>query len=259
MKKNETKNKGLLKKILPKVLIAVPTYEAKNYCLEAFLDNVSKFTYPKERIEIYFADNSKDNSNALMLNKKYGLKVFWKDYSGMPLMEKLADSHNQLRRYFLESDCDYMFHLESDILPPHDIIEQLLWCRKPVANGMYQVYDGAWRTLCIALNDKKHEHWKSYVFHTTLHNFHHWWSDGTLKECHIAGIGCCLMKRPVMERIKFRADTQGVENFPPDTYFSEDLRRENIRNYVHTGILCFHWNREDWGRHFQLIDYHKSE
>ena len=49
---------------LPKVLIAVPTYEAKNYCLSQFMDNVRNFTYPKKLIEIYVADNSKTNHNS---------------------------------------------------------------------------------------------------------------------------------------------------------------------------------------------------
>ena len=66
------------------------------------------------------------------------------------------------------------------------------------------------------------------------------------------------MKKKVMKHFKFRADTQGAD-FPPDTYFSEDLRRAGVQNWVHTGVLSFHWNREDWGRHFQLIDYHKAE
>ena len=100
--KRKKEDKAILKKILPKVLIAVPTYDGKNYCLDQFLDNIANFTYPKERLEIYFADNSMDNTNALMLNKKYGIKCFWKDYTDVPLLEKLADSHNQLRRYFIE-------------------------------------------------------------------------------------------------------------------------------------------------------------
>lgn len=245
------------KKLLPKVLIAIPTYDAKNYCLEAFLDNVRNFSYPKDRIDIYIADNSRDNKNALMLNKKYGLKVFWKDYTGMSVMEKLADSHNQLRRYFLDGDCDYMLHLESDIFPPADIIEQLIWCRKPIVNALYQVYDASWRTPCIALNDTKHEDSDKYVFHTTLDNFHHFWIDGTLKPTFIAGIGCCLMKRKIMKNFKFRVDK--TEQKPPDTWFAEDLRKAGVQNWVHTGQLCFHWNREAWGRHFEYMLYEKSE
>jgi len=72
-----------------------------------------------------------------------------------------------------------------------------------------------------------------------------------------AGIGCCLMKKKVMQNFEFRSDES--KNHPPDTYFAEDLRRAGVKNYVHTGILCFHWNREDWGRHFELINYEKSE
>jgi cellulose synthase/poly-beta-1,6-N-acetylglucosamine synthase-like glycosyltransferase len=244
-------------KLLPKILIAIPTYDAKNYCLEAFIDNIRNFTYPKDRIDIFIADNSKDNKNALMINKKYGIKTFWKDYSGMGVMEKLADSHNQLRRFFLDGEYDYMFHLESDIFPPKDIIEQLLWCRKPIVNGLYQVFDASWRSPCIALQDDKHELSDSFVFHTTLDNFHHFWTDGTLKKTFIAGIGCCLMKRKVMKNFKFRWDRN--EPKPPDTWFAEDLRNAGIQNWVHTGQLCFHWNREDWGRHFEYMQYEKSE
>lgn len=242
---------------LPKVLIAIPTYEGKNYCLDAFLDNVRKFDYPKNKIDIYIADNSATNANARMINKKYGIKVFWKDYTGYDVFEKLADSHNQLRRYFLESDCDYMLHLESDIFPPKDVIQQLLWCRKPIVNALYQVFDGGWRTPCIALNDQKHELSQHFVFHTTLDAFWHWYIDGQLKKTFIAGIGCCLMQKKVMKLFSFRHDKH--EQKPPDTWFAEDLRHAGVQNWVHTGLLCFHWNREDWGRHFEYMKYLKSE
>ena len=94
--------------VLPKILIGIPTYDAKNYCLDAFFENVFGFTYPKSNIEIFVADNSKTNKNALYIRDKFKVKTFWKDYNGCSVMEKLADSHNQIRRYFLESDCDYM-------------------------------------------------------------------------------------------------------------------------------------------------------
>ena len=169
----------------------------------------------------------------------------------------MADSHNQLRRYFLESECEYMLHLESDIFPPSDVIEQLLWCRKPIVNALYQVFDGSWRTPCIALNDQKHELHREFVFHTTLDNFYHWYIDGTVKKTFIAGIGCSLMKKKVMQKFQFRDNPD--EQKPPDTWFAEDLRNANINNWVHTGLLCFHWNLEDWGRHFEFVEYNKSE
>ena len=242
---------------LPKILIAIPTYEGKNYCLDAFLTNILNFSYPKSKLDYYIADNSKTNANAKYINKTYGLKVFWKDYDTTPIFEKMADSHNQLRRYFLDSDCEYMLHLESDVFPPPDVLEQLLWARKPIVNSLYQVFDGSWRTPCIALNDVKNEHHREFVFHTTLDNFWHWYIDGKIKKTFIAGIGCSLMKRKVLDNFPFRHDAN--ETKPPDTWFAEDLRRSGVQNWVHTGVLSFHYNREDWGRHFEYVDYHKSE
>jgi hypothetical protein len=242
---------------LPRVLIAVPTYEGKNYCLPEFLENISNFSYPRHLLDFYIADNSATNENAKMINKKYGIKVFWKDYTGVPVFEKMADSHNQLRRYFLESDCDYILHLESDIFPPHDVIERLLWANKPIVNALYQIFDGSWRTPCIAINDKRNKNHNEFVFHATLDAFWHWWIEGKTQETFIAGIGCCLMQKKVMKVFPFRNDNQDQK--PPDTYFAEDLRTMGVQNYVDTSTLCFHWNKEDWGRHFEYVTYHKSE
>ena len=256
MTKAEIKKRN---KYAPKILIGVPTYEGKNYCLSQFLDNIKNFSYPKDRIEIFFADNSKDNTNALMLNKKYNIKCFWKDYSDMSMFEKMADSHNQIKRYFLDSEAQYLLHLESDVFPPKDVIEQLLWARKPVVNAMYQVFDASHRQPCIKLTNYMHEFSRFFDNHKSLDGCYHWWLEGKPQPVFIGGIGCCLMKRKVMKHFGFRYDTTLTENYPPDSYFAEDLRAKGIKNYVHTGVVCFHWNREDWGRHFEYIDYHKSE
>ena len=186
-----------------------------------------------------------------MLNKKYNIKCFWKDYSDMSMFEKMADSHNQIKRYFLDSEAQYLLHLESDVFPPKDVIEQLLWARKPVVNAMYQVFDASHRQPCIKLTNYMHEFSRFFVNHKSLDGCYHWWLEGKPQPVFIGGIGCCLMKRKVMKHFGFRYDTTLTENYPPDSYFAEDLRAKGIKNYVHTGVVCFHWNREDWGRHFE--------
>lgn len=254
MNKEEIKKRN---KLVPKIIIGIPTYEGKNYCLDQFLDNISKFSYPKDRIELFIADNSNDNKNALMINKKYGIKTFWKDYTDLSVFEKLADSHNQIRRFFLESNADYLFHLESDIFPPSDIIEKLLWCRKPIVNGLYMILDGAKREVCQRLDDRFLQSAKIIGGNLALGHFWHSHITGKVEKCDVAGIGCCLMKRKVMKNFEFRSDTNN--SFPPDSYFALDLKAKGVQNYTHTGMVCFHWNREEWGRHFELIKYHKSE
>ena len=256
MTKEEIKKRN---KYAPKILIGVPTYEGKNYCLAQFLDNINNLSYPKDRIELFFADNSKDNTNALMINKKYNIKCFWKDYSDMSLFEKMADSHNQIKRYFLDSEAKYLLHLESDVFPPKDVIEQLLWARKPIVNAMYQLFDAAQRQPCIKLTSYMDKFSRVFVTPRSLDVCYHYWLEGAVQPVFIAGIGCSLMKRKVMQNFSFRHDTTNTENYPPDSYFAEDLRAKGVQNYLHTGVVCFHWNKEDWGRHFEYIEYNKSE
>jgi hypothetical protein len=61
------------KYVLPKILIGIPTYEGKNYCLDAFMNNVNNFTYPKSNIEIFVADNSSSNERILDVTSPSGL------------------------------------------------------------------------------------------------------------------------------------------------------------------------------------------
>jgi len=62
-----------------------------------------------------------------------------------------------------------------------------------------------------------------------------------------------------MKHFQFRHDSTSEVSNPPDTYFAMDLRAKKVQNWIHTGVISFHWNREDWGRHFNYINYHKSE
>jgi cellulose synthase/poly-beta-1,6-N-acetylglucosamine synthase-like glycosyltransferase len=91
---------------LPKVLVATPTYEGKNYCLEQFIDNVANFTYPRSKFEFMIFDNSATPENAKMINQKYGVKVHWKDYTGCGVIEKLSQTHENIRLHAINNNFD---------------------------------------------------------------------------------------------------------------------------------------------------------
>ena len=50
------------------------------------------------------------------------------------------------------------------------------------------------------------------------------------------GFGACLIKRNVLERIKFRYDVLHA-----DTYFHEDCKRLGYTTWVDTSIVCRHY------------------
>jgi cellulose synthase/poly-beta-1,6-N-acetylglucosamine synthase-like glycosyltransferase len=132
---------------IPRVLIATPTYEGKNYCLEQFIANVNSFTYPRAKMDFVIFDNSATNANAKMINSKFGIKVVWKDYSGMGIIEKLAATHEAIRVYAINNRYDYVLHLESDVFPQEDVIEQLLWTKKNIVGVPYQLFSGGQRRV----------------------------------------------------------------------------------------------------------------
>lgn len=242
---------------IPRVLVATPTYEGKNYCLEQFIANVNCFTYPRSKMDFVIFDNSSTNKNAKYINSHFGVKVVWKDYSEMGILEKLALTHESIRVYAINNRYDYILHLESDVFPQEDVIEQLLWTKKNIVGVPYQLFSGGQRR--VVTQGWSDLEMKNDVFIGSLNiSFvHHWYFDGTVKRCTTNGLGCTLIKTRTIENIPFRY-VEG-NDAAPDTWFTRDLLALNIPYYVHTGMLAFHWNKDDWGEYSHLLKYDKTE
>jgi len=242
---------------IPKILIATPTYEGKNYCLPEFIDNVAKFTYPKSRFDFMIFDNSATPKNAEYINKKFGVKVHWKDYSGTTIIEKLALTHEAIRVHAINNHYDFVLHLESDIFPPEDVIEQLLWTKKNIVGVPYLLFGGGQRRLVTQGYSENDVQSNYFIGALNLSFMHHWFMDGSVRRCTTNGLGCTLMRVKTIENIPFRF-VEG-DDAAPDTWFTKDLLYNGIPYYVHTGLLAFHWNKEDWGEYSNLLVYNKNE
>lgn len=242
---------------LPRILIGTPTYEGKNYCLEQFIDNVLGFTYPKDKLEFVIFDNSPDNTNALYINKKFGIKTDWRNYDGCTIFEKLADTHERIRKYAINNHFDFLFHLESDVFPQEDIIEQLLWARKPIISPLYFIGNGAQRHLVTRKINLGEPYNSMFASGIELGHFQQHFVDGTIKTCLTNGIGCILIKKEIFQSMPFRYE-KGTD-MAPDSFFTNDLYHNDIRNWVHTGLIAFHWNDQDWGSNSNLITTSKNQ
>lgn len=239
-----------------KVLVACPTAAIKNYCFEQWLDNVMSFTYPNFRIRMF--DNTLDNgANADKLNsifkEKYGDSDKFAAYSSQRLnseisqssvIERMAVSHNHCRNYALNNDFDFMLHLESDVFPQADIIEELLFCNKPVVGAVYYRDEGIFRKAMLQDNIYHSERSVGSVNH--LVNQELITIDGSVKKFASIGLGCALIAKPVMAKIPFRFVKNRGQH--PDTYFSEDCLRFNIPIYANTACIARHDNKP-WGQY----------
>tara|TARA_R110000803_G_scaffold133104_1_gene200319 strand:+ start:893 stop:1600 length:708 start_codon:yes stop_codon:yes gene_type:complete len=225
---------------LPKILIAAPQSDAKNYCFLDWVLNISSFSYPKDRIEIFLADNSESITNIQLLDR-LGISSVYIPKNGRGIVETMAECHQACVDYALENDFDYMLHLETDVFPKHDIIENLMTMDKPIACGLYQILDGAYREPMIRIREKDNQ---GYVAAYGILNNHGGYITGKPLKVFSAGLGCALISRETLHSIKFRSEKRSEQH--PDTWFANDMWNKDIPIYVHTGAICRHENKS-WG------------
>lgn len=224
----------------PKILIAAPQADVKNYCFVEWLMNIKKFSYPQDRIEIFLADNSDTNTNSIHL-EQYGISVKYIPKNGRGIIETMAECHQACVDYAIENDFDYMLHLETDIFPKHDIIEKLMTMDKPVACGLYHIFDGAYREPMIRMIEADNQgYMRAYGIKDVQGDL----LNGKPLQVFSGALGCTLIRRDALSKVKFRAVEGEMQH--PDTWFANDMKRQNIPVYVHTGAFCEHKNKS-WG------------
>lgn len=160
-----------------KILVACPNHEVKEYAFQAWIDNVKALTYPD--IDIFVVDNSptvdfmnryKDQVPMVHIDLPQGEKE-----AG----ERISRSMEVIREHFLAGDYEYWMNIESDVIPPTNIIEFML------------------------------EHGKGADW--VAHGYPGRGGDGYMQ-----GIGCALFNRNIMQDNDFitgRIDLGGDGNF----------------------------------------------
>lgn len=212
----------------PKILVGCPTSFHKEYALEKYAKAVKSLTYPN--YDILLIDNS-PNNDYLEKIKKLNLPVIKGPYFEGAL-DRIIASRNILREYVLEHDYDYLFSLEQDVIPPKDIIENLLQHKKRVITAIYFNYftkNNETRPLPIIWTrvDSKYR----YVIKPNQLN------KGLLRIA-MSGLGCILIHKTVLNKIKFRYEKN--EDAFDDVYFALDCKENNIPIYAYTDLICKH-------------------
>lgn len=242
---------------IPKILISSPTASAKNYCFKEWIENVNNFNYPNFDV-VLFDNTDDDGRNTNWLNNTfkdlYGnsnkFTAFHSDILGIEsVIERMCISHNDCRRYALNNNYDYLLHLESDVFPNKDVIQNLLFRQKKVIGALYHIDFGKRRRLMVQRRINRTPNDTVYV------NMEAWedtyFIDGKIHKVASVGLGCVLIHRSILQKIPFRF-VKDRDNHP-DSYFSEDCFRNNIDIWADTSEICIHKNT-DWG--IYKIDFH---
>lgn len=153
-------------------------------------------------------------------------------------------SRNTICAAALHAGLEYVFMLDSDVIPPPDAILRLLNHRQPIISGTYHR-----RSPPHGLPVMQNEHgWMNVP------------PNSGIVEAHLVGAGCLLIHRSVLEKLPpldarrgkrwfdWRGDMAafGEPRIPPTEGLSEDFsfcrhaRQHGYRVLVDTGVQCRH-------------------
>ncbi|MBI2041188.1 MAG: hypothetical protein HYT16_03745 [DPANN group archaeon] len=237
----------------PKVLVSAPISEKYMYCFDAFVNGLKAIDYQNFEIILIADDVPKENKikekTEMLLNrlKNEGFTVVF-----IPWFEKARDricgSHNKMREIVLEKDFGYLLTLDMDTIPPPDVIKKLLSHKKGVVSGLYfgqHEIDGQLMQVPFAWVFKSRENFWGRLRYLMPNEF----SSGKLIELGMAGTGCVLVSKKILEKIKFHYDS-GIDA-ADDRWFFYDCHRLGVQPYIDTDVICMHhWQARpfDWSQ-----------
>ena len=149
-----------------------------------------------------------------------------------------ASSRNCLIEGFLEGDSDYLFFVDSDVVPPEDAAQKLLALDVDVAAGIYN----------IMISDE--------IYWDVRSNGVYISTDSTLPDKPFkidgAGGGCLMIKREVLEKMEYpwfdlelqrASENDGVFiKRGEDVYFIEKAIENGFSVVAHPEVVCDHYN-----------------
>lgn len=143
--------------------------------------------------------------------------------------QRIADVHNEIK--YLIGECDYVFLLEDDTLPPLNMLDRLtqLYAEYPFAGFISGIEIGRWGYEMIGA-------WRANEIYTPTELTTVPRGEG-LVQVDAAGLYASLVRRETYMKHFFKPfeDILG-----PDVDFGLSLRRQGLNNYIDYGLPCKH-------------------
>lgn len=217
--------------------IAIYTNIIKDYCDEKFFSRIYELSCGNP---VHIVDNSYGTEYYDKLVKicPYdNFKIYHIDVPIKPSQSRgqrnIEQSANFLRDIYLKTDIPIFLVVESDVIPPVDLLDRFDNTVLPDDAGMLGAlyYNG--------------------------HGFHDLKLTGLQKKPHVLS-GCTSYKRKLIEKYKFRYDEKELNSFP-DALISRDSNKE-FGLYDNHDIRCEHLHAKNGSRYSRnlIIDRRKK-
>lgn len=151
----------------------------------------------------------------------------------------IHSARNILAEGFLQTDCEWAFWLDSDmVLPSNTIPVMLRWAQKIRAEfltGVYYQRVGEHRPL-VLIRDTKRDKWGGFNVCPPA-------GSNTPFRVDYCGFGAVLMHRNVLAKLKapyFKYEFINGKDFSEDFYFCEQARKAKIPLWAVPELECLH-------------------
>jgi GT2 family glycosyltransferase len=148
----------------------------------------------------------------------------------------IARPRNTAVQIFLKNDYDYLWFIDSDVLPSPDAPRLLLEAGKAVIGGMY---------YCV-VSSEADPHTKRIIPGVSRLNNHgdleYVPSGDGIEEVHMVATGCMMIQREILEKMDppWFEDRFWGPFISDDVIFCERLRNQGTPIYVHWDVKCSH-------------------
>ena len=152
-------------------------------------------------------------------------------------VQPVDNARNEIVDAFLKSDATHLLFIDSDTIPPIDLIPRLLAHNLPIISGL---------TPIIELNQENGEYWRKW--NCVGEDDKHLEPNTGVKMCKGTGSSCIMIRREVFEKMKppyyrfvYKDDTGKDVMVSEDIYFIINALSLGIKAYVDTSIICQHY------------------
>lgn len=220
--------------MMPSVLIGCPVNEVKSYCIEDYLENISRLTYQNKKF--YFVDNSVNfdwHFDTLICN---GFDCDYVSPIGRKNQDYICECQNMIRRKCIDENFDYLLFLECDIFPKAGIIEEMLAYNAPIVACDYFVGKGERRQLLRM--DIETPLPNKTITNRNISQIEGFLEYGTQKtRSKMFGFGCTLIRKDILMDFPFHHEGDSHS----DTPFYFDIFTAGI-SVVNHPYICEHRN-----------------
>ncbi|RMD58134.1 hypothetical protein D6825_01935 [Candidatus Woesearchaeota archaeon] len=213
---------------MTKILTGVVTNGKLRYALDHMITCISKQSVPSDKL--FVVNNGEDAYATLIRSKNLpDSKVVESSCSAPSRTQRFAEACNLIREHALERDYDYVLLVDGSVMIPALATQLLLLANADVAAGAYlKDFDvGGERVIAPALfKDEGDGNCRLYTYEGA--------AIPRVFEVGAAGLGCVLVRRRVLEKVKFRSFSEsGV-----DSAFFVDARSSGFKCVANTAVKC---------------------